>query len=79
MQFRFLCTLLLFHPALLRAKTVSIHSLNIAEAYSLLRSFSIHRGNKLESFHENPEILKLLLLLLLLPVDIERNPGPVMA
>ena len=54
-------------------------SLNIAEAYSLLRSSSIHKRNKFEYFYENPEILKLVLLLLLLSGDIERNPGPVMA
>ena len=45
MQFRFLCTVLLFPLALLRANTVSINSLNLAEAYSLLRLFSIHEKN----------------------------------
>ena len=78
MQFSFLCTLLLFLLALLRADTVSLNSLNIAEAYSLLRLSSIHERNKFECFYENPEFLKLVLLLLLLSGDIERNPGPVM-
>ena len=70
--------MLLFLFALLRANTVSINSLNIAETYSLLRSSSIHERNKFGYFYENPEILKLVLLLLLLSGDIERNPGPVM-
>ena len=78
MQFRFLCTMLHFHLALLRANTVSINSLNIAEAYSLLRSSSINERNKFGYFYENPETLKLVLLLLLLSGDIERNPGHVM-
>ena len=38
----------------------------------------IHERNKLGYFYENPKILKLVLLLLLLSGDIERNPGPVM-
>ena len=46
MQFRFLCTMLLFHLSLFRASTVSMTSLNIAEAYSFLRSSSIHKRNK---------------------------------
>ena len=78
MQFRFLCTMLLFLLALLRANTVSINSLNIAEAYSLLRSSSIHGRNKFGYFYEIPEILKLVLLLILLSGDIERISGPVM-
>ena len=69
--------MLLFHLALLRANTVSIISLNIAEAYSLLKS-SIHERNKFELFYKNPEVFKLVLLLILLSGDIERNPGPVM-
>ena len=73
MQFRFLCTMLLFHLSRFRASTVSMNSLNIAEAYSFLRSSSIHKRNKFEYFYENPEILKLVLLLFLLPGDIERN------
>ena len=75
LQFRFLCTMLLFHLALVRANTVSINSLHIAEAYSLLRSSSIHEWNKFGYFYENPVILKLVLLLLLLSGDIERYPG----
>ena len=70
--------MLLFLFALLRANTVSTNSLNIAETYSLLRSTSIHERNNFGYFYENPEILKLVLLLLLLSGDIERNPGPVM-
>ena len=54
------------------------NSLNIAEAYSLLRSSSIHERNKFGYFYENTEILKFVLLLLLLSGDIESNPGPVM-
>ena len=50
----------------------------IAEAYSLLRSSSVHERKKFGYFHEKPEILILVLLLLLLSGDIERNPGPVM-
>ena len=76
-QFRFLCIMLLFHLALLRANTVSIISFSTAEAYSLLKS-SIHQRNKFELFYKNPEVLKLVLLLILLTGDIERNPGPVM-
>ena len=78
MQFGFLCTMPLFHLALLRTTTVSINSLNIAEAYSFLKSSSIHERNIFGYFSENPGILKLVLLLLLLSGDIERNPGPVM-
>ena len=65
---------LLFHLVLLRANTVSILSLNIAEAYSLLKS-SIHERKKFGLFYKTPEVLKLVLLLILLSGDIERNPG----
>ena len=67
-----------FRLALLKANTVSINSLQIAETYSLLRSSSIHERYKFGYFFENPEIIKLVLLLLLFFGDIERNPGPVM-
>ena len=69
----------LFHISILRANTECIKSLNLAQAYSLLRAFPFHRGNNVQYFHENPEVLKLFFLLLFLCGDIKRNPGPAMA
>ena len=45
----------------------------------MLKSSSIHEGNKFGYFYENPEILKLVLLLFLVSGDIEQNLGTVMS